>query len=195
MGILTRAADLAYTFRFLKLLVTKFEDTNAYKMGLIDEKGKRTNEPNNTSEKKSAYTPFHRLVFNIKRLIAVAPGGSSKLASYASALYLLKEEFGVSDKQIDKIIKESGIDVVDMLTECDNSWYLLEDRQLSPGIYKVRTNKVIIETCDEVVNQKDKIRVLDDAYPLGQIVGLDVYEALHLNTNKKIRITLGEIYK
>ena len=54
---------------------------------------------------------------------------------------------------------------------------------------------MIIETCDEVVNQKDKIRVLDDAYPLGQIVGLDVYEALHLNTNKKIRITLGEIYK
>jgi hypothetical protein len=31
MGILKSAADLVYTIRFLKLLVTKFEDTGAYK--------------------------------------------------------------------------------------------------------------------------------------------------------------------
>ena len=41
MGVIKRAADLVYTFRFLKLLVTPFEKTDAYRMGIIDEKGKK----------------------------------------------------------------------------------------------------------------------------------------------------------
>ena len=65
MGVIKRAADLVYTFRFLKLLVTSFEDTSAFKMGLINDKGKRIKKPS-TTEEKNAYTPFHRLVFNIK---------------------------------------------------------------------------------------------------------------------------------
>ena len=45
MGIVKRAADLVYTFRFLKLLVTSFENTDAYKLGLIDNKGKKLKKP------------------------------------------------------------------------------------------------------------------------------------------------------
>jgi hypothetical protein len=41
MGIIKRAGDLVYTFRFLKLLVTDFEDTDAYKAGIITADGKR----------------------------------------------------------------------------------------------------------------------------------------------------------
>ena len=92
VGVLKRAGDLVYTFRFLKLLITSFEDTEAYKLGLIDAKGKRIKKAE-TSDERAAYTPFHRLVFNIKKLIAKAPGGSTKIASYAAALYLLKEKF------------------------------------------------------------------------------------------------------
>ena len=44
MSILSRAGDLIYTFRFLKLLVTPFEKTNAYKLGVIDDKGKKIKE-------------------------------------------------------------------------------------------------------------------------------------------------------
>ena len=40
MSLLTRASDLVYTFRFLRLLTTPFENTTAYKLGIIDEKGK-----------------------------------------------------------------------------------------------------------------------------------------------------------
>ena len=80
MSIIKRGADLVYTFRFLKLLTTEFKDTDAYKLGIIDEKGKRTRETIRNSEMASAYTPFHRLVFNIKKLMAKAPGGGSKLA-------------------------------------------------------------------------------------------------------------------
>ena len=35
MGILSRAGDLAYTLRFLRLLTTKFEDTTAFKLGAV----------------------------------------------------------------------------------------------------------------------------------------------------------------
>ena len=102
MSLLTRASDLVYTFRFLRLLTTPFEKTNAYKLGIIDDKGKRIKSVKlDTPEKKSVYTPFNRIVYNIKRLMAKVPGGGSKLASYASALFLIKEQYGLKKKQID----------------------------------------------------------------------------------------------
>ena len=81
MGMIKRAADLVYTFRFLTLLVTPFEKTEAFKLGLVDEKGKKLKKAQSADE-KNAYTPFHRLVFNIKRLMSKVPGGASSIASY-----------------------------------------------------------------------------------------------------------------
>ena len=49
MGILKSAADLVYTIRFLKLLVTKFEDTDAFKKGIIDKDGKKNKDFNTNS--------------------------------------------------------------------------------------------------------------------------------------------------
>ena len=57
MGIVKRAADLAYTFRFVRMLVLDWKDWDAYKLGIIDENGKRIkSEKLDTDEKKSAYT-------------------------------------------------------------------------------------------------------------------------------------------
>ena len=41
MGMIKRAADLVYTFRFLTLLVTPFEKTEAFKLGILDKNGKK----------------------------------------------------------------------------------------------------------------------------------------------------------
>ena len=107
-GILSRAADLFYAFRFLKLLVTKWENTPAYKLGLIDKKGKRLKDKKiETPVQKSAYTVFHRLVFNLKRLLMKIPGVSTgRLASYAAALFLIREHTGMSESQIKKIMDQ-----------------------------------------------------------------------------------------
>lgn len=191
MGIISRAGDLVYTFRFLKLLVTPFENTNAYKLGLIDNLGKKLRKPE-TTEEKSSYNAFHRIVFNIKKLIAKVPGGSTTLASYASALYLIKEHHNLSDINIRKIIKESGLDELDFLAE-QSTWFILENKQLAPGVYSLRHEKVLSETFDDVVKAKDKVRVLDNSFPVGEILGLDVYEAIHVNTNRKVHITVGEL--
>ena len=40
-----RAIDLFVTYRFIKLLVTPFKDTDAYKLGIIDENGNRVMPP------------------------------------------------------------------------------------------------------------------------------------------------------
>ena len=40
MSILSRAADLGYAFRFLKLLTTPWEKLEAYKLGIVDKRGR-----------------------------------------------------------------------------------------------------------------------------------------------------------
>lgn len=184
MGILSRAGDLVYTFRFLKLLVTPWDKMKAFELGLIDNKGKKIKKPE-TPEEKSAFTTFHRLVFNIKRLI---PG--KRLGSYAAALLLLREKYGVTD--FDRIIKESNIDPLDMLAE-SSEWYLLEDKRLSPGIYKIMNEKMVNSTCDNIVKPKDKIRIDETCYPIGDVLGLDIYEGTHMKTGQKIYFSVSEI--
>ena len=94
------AIDLFVTYRFIKLLVTPFNKTEAFKLGIIDDKGIRqvmpgTNVPTklSTIKERNAYTVLHKLVFNIKRIFAKVPGLGSKVGTYAAALFLLKETF------------------------------------------------------------------------------------------------------
>ena len=91
----SRGADLYFVFRFLRLLTMKYEKTAAYKLGIIDKKGKplkRSSELESVDE-KAAYTMLHRLVFKIRRLIEKVPIiGKSILLNYAAALFLLKEQ-------------------------------------------------------------------------------------------------------
>ena len=193
MGILKRAADLGYTFRFIRLMVMDWKDWDAYKLGLIDENGKRNkNVKMDTDEKKSSYTPFIRLAANIKRLVAKIPGGGSKLGSFASALFLIKEKVGT--KGLEKICEKLNIDVLDFLNE-KNEWFLLEDKQLSPGVYRVSNPKLLNKTCDELVWSKDQVRIQDECFPVGDVFGVDVYEATHIKTNQKVYVTASELIR
>ena len=192
MGIIKRAGDLVYTFRFLRLLTTSFEDTEAFKLGIIDKDGKRQksftlDNMEDRDNYRNYYTPFHRLVFNIKKIMAKAPGGGSKLASYAAALFLLKEKFSMSQGKILEALDVLDIDETDFLTE-HSEWFVLEDNRLSPGSYKVLTNKLINDTMDEMVNARDKVRVSNDCYPVGEIFGINIYEVTHMRTNKSIYV-------
>lgn len=193
MGLLKRAGDLVYTFRFLTLLTTPFDKTGAYEKGIIDAEGKVLKKAE-TSEEKDVYTSFHKLVFNIKKLMAKVPGGGSKLASYAAALYLIKEKYSLSDKKIEQALQEAGYSTLDLLEE-QSEWFMLEGFQLAPGIYKVRNNKVLNSTCEEVVGVNDKIKVAADAFPVGDVFGIRIYEATHIPTGQQIYISSGELYR
>ena len=99
-----KAADLIVAYRFLRMLVADIKDTDAFMLGIVDDTGKRIKRPR-TREEKDAYGPLDRMIFKLKRLLSRAPGGKAKLASYAAALWLIKEwrdddELEVSDAVI-----------------------------------------------------------------------------------------------
>lgn len=193
MGIVKRAGDLVYTLRFLRLLTTPFVETKAFKLGIINQDGKRNKDVNVSSqEQRDAYTSFHRLVFNIKRLLEKVPGGDTKLGSYAAALYLIKEKFSVTEKQIIEGVEKLGVNPQIELAE-STDWFVLEDGRLSPGNYKIKNDKVLNTTCEELVKAKDWVKIVDQSYPVGQIFGVNVYEAVHVKTNQKIYVTVSEL--
>ena len=195
MGLLKRAADLTYAFRFIRMLVLDWKDWDAHKVGIIDKDGKRDrNVKIDTDAKKSAYTPFIRLCANIKRLVANIPGGGSKLGSFASALYLVKEHHGLKDNQLESIIEKLGVSSIDVVLE-GNTWFLLDDGAISPGIYKLKESKLLSKNLDEMVWAKDQIRISEECSPIGDVFGIPIYEATHIKTNQKIFITVNEIYK
>ena len=195
MGILKGAVDTVYAFRFIRMMVMDWKNWDAYKEGIIDENGKRNrNVKLDTDSKKSAYTPFIRLVANIKRLVTKIPGGGSKLGSFASALFLIKEKANISEKGLKDICEKCNIEVLDFLNE-SNEWFLLEDKQLSPGVYRVSNPKLLNKSCSELVWAKDQIRIKDDCFPVGDVFGVDIYEATHIRTNQEVYVTASELVR
>lgn len=191
--MIARAGDLLYTFRFLTLLVTPFERTNAYKFGIIDKNGKRLKEKDvSTSQEKGAYTHFHRMVFNVKKLLGKFPGGKSTISSYAAALYLIKEKLELSDKSLKQIVEKSG-HTTDLFLAEENTWFMLEGNVIASGVYRIKYDKVVNSTIEEVVKAKDQIRISHDCGPVGDIFGLNIYEATHVKTNQKIYISSEEL--
>ena len=95
IGQASRGADLYFVFRFLRLLTMKYTSTNAYKLGIIDKKGKALKKSADleTVKEKSSYTMLHRMVFKIRGLLEKIPiVGKTILLNYAAALFLLKEQ-------------------------------------------------------------------------------------------------------
>jgi len=202
MGILKSAADLVYTIRFLKMLVTPFEKMGAFEAGIIDKDGNKLvnkgsswfNTVANREAYSKHYTSFIRLVINLKKLMAKLPGGQSIVARYGAALLLIKEHGNLSDKQVNMIHEETGIDILDCLVE-QTQWYMLEGKELSQGLYRSRFNNVIT-TGEEVVFRGDKVRVVEgQALPIDSVLGIDIYEGIHLNSGQKMYFSTGEIEK
>lgn len=81
------------------MIVKPFSDTDAYKQGIIDEKGTVLIKPKDftTVDQKNAYTYLDRLVFNMKRIINRMPGGENKTKNIVAAFFLIKEAY--SNKQ------------------------------------------------------------------------------------------------
>ena len=97
-----RFVDSLIAYRILQLLVTPFENTDAYKLGIIDKRGKELVPMNklNSVEERDAYTLLHRLVFRIKKIIEKVPIENKRLLSLAAAYSLIRE---CNEKQIEPI--------------------------------------------------------------------------------------------
>lgn len=99
--------DIYLVYRFVKDLSRPFDETEAFKLGLIDEKGKRLKKAS-SKEEKEAMTYYDRLIFNLKRLLAKV-GVQSKIGTFAAAMFLLREDQDIeaSDDQVILYLEEN----------------------------------------------------------------------------------------
>ena len=199
-----RAIDLFVTYRFIKLLVTPFEKTEAFKLGIIDKDGNRmlvpgtTNRPTSLdrTEEKNAYTILHKLVFNIKKIFGKVPGLRTKLGTYAAALFLLKDTFkehvddpDVFEKEFMKYLKEEGYELDDTISETVIGF----GEVLPKGDY-VLVNDILNKEEEELTAKKgDKVIAFEDVPPVDTILGVEIFSVVHEKTKEVIYVSLEDI--
>lgn len=108
--------DDYFSFKFIFLLTQRWEDTDAFKAGIVDKNGKELKKRRElkSQDEKRAYTRFHKLVYGLKRMLDKVPFAKSTVGRYATALLLIKEETGY---MFDKELKELMEDDTDFLKE------------------------------------------------------------------------------
>jgi hypothetical protein len=201
-----RAIDLFVTYRFIKLLVTPFDQTPAFKLGIIDKDGNRVMEKTVSrgmqptvligDEKKSAYTILHKLVFNIKKIFSKVPGLRTKLGTYAAALFLLKDTFKESvddpdmfEKEFMKYLKEEGYEIDNTISE-----EVIGFGEVLPKGEYTLVNDILNSEEEELTAKKgDKVVAFDDEAPLDTILGIYIFPIVHVKTQEKIYISLEDI--
>ena len=105
-----RAVDAYLVYQTVKRLTTPFKSWDAYKAGIIDDKGNVLKKRNTlTPDEQRYWGYFDILTANLKKLLAKIPGGSSRLASIAAAAYLIKEHKEDYNKPIDSQLLEDYI--------------------------------------------------------------------------------------
>ena len=199
-----RAIDLFVTYRFLKLLTTPFSKTDAFKFGIIDEKGNRIMQkgisqpevPLNTTERQSSYTILHKLVFNIKKIFEKVPGLRTKVGTYAAALFLLKDTFKESvddhhmfEKEFMKYLKENNIEFDDSISE-----EVIGFGEVLPKGEYVLVNDILNNEEEELsAKEGDKVITYEDEAPVDTILGVEIFPVIHIKSQEKIYVSLEDI--
>ena len=203
-----RAVDLFVTYRFIKLLTTPFNKTEAFKLGIIDEKGNRVmpdpvggvrqTKPATlgTTAEKNAYTILHKLIFNIKKIFSKVPGLRTKVGTYAAALFLLKDTFKESvddpdmfEKEFMKYLKEEGHELDNTMSEEVVGF----GDVLPKGEYTLVND--ILNKEEEELSAKvgDKVETFEDEPPVDTILGVEIFPVIHMKTKEKIYVSLEDI--
>ena len=191
---MSRAIDLFVTYRFLKLLVTPWKKQEAYKQGIIDDKGKALKKARDltTEAERESFTLLHRLVFNCKRIMQKIPFVRSQLGTYATALFLLKEKYNLEnlpEGEINQFLMENK------MVSFDNN--ISEEvigfgSMLPMGEYKLKDQ---VTADDEEIDAQpgDIVSALEDTPPSDRILGVDVFPVIHKKSNKIIYVSLEDI--
>ena len=169
---MSRVIDALVAYRVLKLLVTPFNKTKAFALGIIDEKGKVLVKSKdikrlpNPAKAREAYTLLIRFVFNLKRMLAKL-GIRGKLGSAAAAaIAFFKEEYGDNpevERQVYKFIKEQGFEF-----EISENY----GEPLPKGTYKTKHDIYNLDG-DIVINIDESIEFNGE---VDTIMGYDVFK-------------------
>ena len=156
---MSRIIDAIIAYRVLKLLVTPFNKTQAYKMGIIDDKGKvlikskdflKTFSSQELPKARKAYTMLIRFVFNLKRLLSKVGVRGPLSTAAAAAIAFFKEENG-QNLEVEKIVYKH-------LKKNDFEFEVNENygEPFRPGTYRVKRNITDLEG-DIVINIDEEV--------------------------------------
>ena len=171
---MSRVVDALVAYRVLKLLVTPFNKTKAFELGIIDEKGKvliksqdikKTPNPKRT-ELRNAYTLLIRFVFNLKRMLAKLGIRGKFGSAAAAAIAFFKEEYGDNpevEKEVYKYLKEQGFEF-----EISENY----GEPLPEGTYKVKHDIYNLDG-DIAININESIEFTETT---DTIMGYDVFK-------------------
>lgn len=86
--------DGIIVYRIIRMLVTPWRRQEAFKLGIIDAKGKPLKKVRDLStvRERENYTILHRMVFRFKRIIEKVPMENKQFLSFAAAVAMLKED-------------------------------------------------------------------------------------------------------
>jgi len=178
---MSRIVDALIAYRILKLLVTPFNKTKAYKLGIIDEKGKVLIKSKQivNQEQRKAYTLLIRFVFNLKKLLAKVGIRGRLGTAAAAAIAFFKEEYGNNpevEKEVFKYLKEQGFEYPAYSEDYGEP--------LIEGTYKVK-NDIYNLDGDIVINKDDNV---DFKTVTDTILGYDVFKY------KDVYLTTEDLY-
>lgn len=105
---MSAVVDTYITYRIITTLVKPWKEQDAFKFGIIDEKGKvlRKARTLKKSKEKESYTLLIRFIFNLKRMIEKLPGGKSKMSSYTVAALVFLREEAEDNSELKKLLGE-----------------------------------------------------------------------------------------
>ena len=193
------AIDLFVAYRFLRILTTPWEDQPAYKLGIIDKDGKLLKRSTSlrTIDEKQAFTLLHRLVFNLKRILSKIPGVRTKIGTYATALFLLKQHFGgqVEDEDmIEKAFKtwaiKNGYATEEELGEEVGGE---ESKILPKGSYKLTQDIFVGNQGDIRGKAGDVVIAFADTPTTDNVLGKNIYKVVHQKSKTEIFVSLDDI--
>ena len=186
-------------YRFLRILTTPWEDQPAYKLGIIDKDGKllRKAASLRTIDEKQAFTLLHRLVFNLKRILSKIPGVRTKIGTYATALFLLKQHFGgqVEDEDmIEKAFKtwaiKNGYATQEELGEEVGGE---QSKILPKGSYKLTQDIFVGNQGDIRGKAGDVVIAFADTPTTDNVLGKNIYKVVHQKSKTEIFVSLDDL--
>lgn len=171
---MSRFVDSVIAYRILRMLTTSFEDTDAFRLGIIDEKGKELKRMRdlNSVDEKDAYTVLHRMVFRLKRIIEKVPVENKKLASFAAALALIKEHVEAESEPIDletqylNKLESDLTEDIQFIHNYTNNKYMLSfkafmeeapanNAQATPGVAGLGPDLVVVKKRKKVMKRNE----------------------------------------
>ena len=149
--------DLFLVYSMVKRLATPFNEWEAYKRGIIDERGNllKSRKDLRTIKERDAFGLYDLMILKLKRLVEKIPGGKTRLGSYAAALYLVKEGKLYTEDTSDKILEEGFMKHYTTLSEDDINLRFEEIANAAGG-----GNVAGLPPDDPVVSKKSQKKLL-----------------------------------